>query len=200
MQFNTYDVLSSLIHGVVVTGFALTLYDITFTDYSTLFFLSISFCVGYLINGIGSWCQDWLFWLMGGKPTERILTKKEGCSYSGTNHIRFYFSAEILDMLKSELNESDASISKYAARMCQHFVLDENSRIKDFNASYAFARSLIITTTLIAGMVLSVYYDKFIAYFVLALPILCFFRCKDRAFHYAKEVATQYYHKVKSQS
>jgi hypothetical protein len=69
----------------------------------------------------------------------------------------------------------------------------ENERIKDFNANYAFTRSLL-TTTLIASTLLIIENINDYRYYAALLPILfiTWYRCKQRAFYYAKEVLCEY--------
>ena len=75
----------------------------------------------------------------------------------------------------------------------------QSSRVDDFNAMYAFSRSLL--TTLLIGtiiLLINIYHDW--RYYVALIPslIIVWLRCKQRAYHYSREVLN-FYLKSKNQ-
>ena len=133
MEFKIYDILSSLIHGVICLGTAMQLFGWSFQDYGAMYFGALSFCIGYLINTIGSWLQKPLFWSFGGMPTKQLLRKQNGKTYAGISSIPFYFSEELVDALKKDLQVDSVIDDKFSELMQQVARQGENIRIKDFN-------------------------------------------------------------------
>lgn len=199
MEFKIYDILSSLIHGVICLGTAMQLFGWSFQDYGAMYFAALSFCIGYLINTIGSWLQKPLFWSFGGMPTKQLLRKQKGKTYAGISSIPFYFSEELVDALKKDLQVDSIIDDKFSELMQQVARQGENIRIKDFNCSYAFSRSMLISSLIISALL--IYNSPCIwqTYLILIIPIICYCRCKNRAFHYAKEVAMEYLHTRRTQ-
>ena len=150
MEFKIYDILSSLIHGVICLGTAMQLFGWSFQDYGAMYFAALSFCIGYLINTIGSWLQKPLFWSFGGMPTKQLLRKQKGKTYAGISSIPFYFSEELVDALKKDLQVDSIIDDKFSELMQQVARQGENIRIKDFNCSYAFSRSMLISSLIIS--------------------------------------------------
>ena len=194
MEFRIYDILSSLIHGVICLGTAMQLFGWSFQDYGAMYFAALSFCIGYLINTIGSWLQKPLFWSFGGMPTKQLLRKQKGKTYAGISSIPFYFSEELVDALKKDLQVDSIIDDKFSELMQQVARQGENIRIKDFNCSYAFSRSMLISSLIISTLLIFKFSNIWQTYLALIIPIICYFRCRNRAFHYAKEVAMEYLH------
>jgi hypothetical protein len=69
----------------------------------------------------------------------------------------------------------------------------KDSRIEDFNAMYAFSRSLL-TTALIGSAILLFQHRTEWQYYVLLLPLvfITWLRCKQRGYYYAREVLNEY--------
>lgn len=192
MEFRIYDILSSLIHGVICLGTAMQLFDWSFQDYGAMYFAALAFCIGYLINTLGSWLQKALFWSFGGTPTKQMLRNCKGKTYAGISGVQFHFSKELVEELKNDLHVESIIEDKFSERMQQVARQSDNTRIKDFNCSYAFSRSLIVSSLIVLALLISRYPCTWQIYFVLITPIICYFRCRNRAFHYAKEVAMEY--------
>ena len=199
MEFKIYDILSSLIHGVICLGTAMQLFGWSFQDYGARNYAALSCCIGYLINTIGSWLQKPLFWSFGGMPTMQLLRKQKGKTYAGISSIPFYFSEELVDALKKDLQVDSIIDDKFSELMQQVARQGENIRIKDFNCSYAFSRSMLISSLIISALLIYNFPCIWQTYLILIIPIICYCRCKNRAFHYAKEVAMEYLHTRRTQ-
>lgn len=199
MEFRIYDILSSLIHGVICLGTAMQLFNWSFQDYGAMYFAALSFCIGYLINTIGSWLQKPLFWSFGGMPTKQILRKQKGKTYAGISSIPFYFSEELIGALKKDLQVDCITDDKFSELMQQVARQGQNTRIKDFNCSYAFSRSMLISSLIISALLIYKSPCIWHTYLILIIPIISYCRCKNRAFHYAKEVAMEYLHTRRTQ-
>ena len=178
MEFKIYDILSSLIHGVICLGTAMQLFGWSFQDYGAMYFAALSFCIGYLINTIGSWLQKPLFWSFGGMPTKQLLRKQKGKTYAGISSIPFYFSEELVDALKKDLQVDSIIDDKFSELMQQVARQGENIRIKDFNCSYAFSRSMLISSLIISALLIYKFPCIWQTYLILIIPIICYCRCK----------------------
>ena len=199
MVFRIYDILSSLIHGVICLGTAMQLFGWSFQDYGAMYFAALSFCIGYLINTIGSWLHKPLLSSLGGMPTKHLLRKQKVKTYAGISSIPFYFSEELVDALKKDLQVDSIIDDKFSELMQQVARQGENIRIKDFNCSYAFSRSMLISSLIISALLIYNFPCIWQTYLILIVPIICYCRCKNRAFHYAKEVAMEYLHTRRTQ-
>ena len=120
-----------------------------------------------------------------------LLSNRKGQTYSGVSSVRFHFTEELISELKQDLG-NNANEDKFSDRIQQIARESNNSRIKDFNCSYAFSRSFIVSSSIISAMIISAFPHFWQTYFVLIIPIICYLRCRNRAFHYAKEVAMEY--------
>ena len=194
MEFRIYDILSSLIHGVICLGTAMQLFDWSFQDYGAMYFAALAFCIGYLINTLGSWLQKALFWSFGGTPTKQMLRNRKGKIYAGISNAPFYFSKELVEELKSDLQVESIIDDKFSERMQQVARQGENTRIKDFNCSYAFSRSMLISSLIISALLIYKSPCVWQTYLILIVPIICYCRCRNRALQYAKEEGMEYLH------
>jgi hypothetical protein len=132
-------------------------------------------------------------------PTKQLLRKQKGKTYAGISSIPFYFSEELVDALKKDLQVDSIIDDKFSELMQQVARQGENIRIKDFNCSYAFSRSMLISSLIISALLIYKFPCIWQTYLILIIPIICYCRCKDRAFHYAKEVAMEYLHTRRTQ-
>lgn len=199
MEFRIYDILSSLVHGVICLGTAMQLFDWSFQDYGAMYFAATSFCLGYIINTIGSWLQKPLFWSFGGMPTKQMLRNRKRKAYAGISRVPFYFTQELVEALKKDLQVDSIIDDKFSERMQQVARQGKNTRIKDFNCSYAFSRSMLISSIIISALLIYKFPYVWQTYLVLIVPIICYCRCRNRSFHYAKEVAMEYLHSRQTQ-
>lgn len=199
MEFRIYDILSSLVHGVICLGTAMQLFGWSFQDYGAMYFAACAFCIGYIINALGSWLQKALFWSFGGMPTKQMLRNRKGKIYAGISNAPFYFSGELVEELKNDCQADGIIDDKFSELMQQVARQGENTRIKDFNCSYAFSRSMLISSLIISALLIYKSPCVWQTYLILVVPIICYCRCRNRAFHYAKEVAMEYLHTRRTQ-
>ena len=115
----------------------------------------------------------------------------------GHSKIKFYHSEEVVRMLKEELKEDSPSTGKMFSTAMQYSNSDNSTRVPDFNAQYAFSRSLLTTMIIVSFILLVQYYTQFIAWFILIPLFISWYRYKDRDYYYAREVLLVYLHKKK---
>lgn len=188
MNFKLYDILSSLIPGFLLLLTLLEYFNFIFDNDMVVAYTAISFLLGFLINAMSSWLEDLFFLTWRGKPSDRLIAGKDIWK------VRFYESKKARDLLLNEsgnINPSDDELFSIA----QRYANKNGGKVEDLNASYAFARSLL-TCVLIGGILfLCNNYDDWKSYSVIIpIIIIVWLRCKQRAYHYAREVLNVYLH------
>ncbi len=196
MNFKYYDLLSSLILGNV---FLFVVIVVTGGEYKSDYhipYLALSFVIGYLLNAIGS-LMEWVYnKSIGGRPSDVLLTINPQKPYTGYCRIKFYEAEKCVKLLRRELGDENANTKKMFDRAMMYSANDKDSRVQDFNAQYAFSRTLL-TTVLLLTPVVAYGYNHWYSCLGMALLIaLTWNRFKECGYYYAKEVLT-YYLKVK---
>lgn len=198
MNFKNYDILSNLILGYILLMALLPMLGISFEWKASIAYLAIAYVIGYMINAIGSWIEGLYYITIGGKPSDFFLTpldKRKKCH--GHSKIKFYHTDEVIRMIKDELNEENASTGKMFSLAMRYSNSDESTRVPDFNAQYAFARSLLTTMIILTPIILIQFHFALKAWFILLPLFISWYRYKDRAYYYAREVLSAYLHNKK---
>ena len=199
MQFKYYDTLSALISGMVLL-FILTLaaeWDIS--NVNVVILLAIAFVIGYLLNAVSAVAEPIFFWFMGGKPSNRLLTKpKPNCKgkapkYTGFCRIRFYEYEEVIRLLKDELKDDTAEPEQMFDKAKTYAIANDKTRVSDFNAHYAFSRVILTLMIISTAVLMPLYYDKWWAWLIaVGVILLSGVRCKERGYYYAREILVEY--------
>jgi hypothetical protein len=192
MNFKIYDVLSSLIPGFILLMAVLELFNIPFNKEMIVPYTAFAFLLGYLINTISSWLEDFYFLTWNGKPSDRLINGHDIWK------VRFYQSQRVKELLKDE-SKNDKPTTDELFSIAMRYANQKDSRVEDFNATYAFSRSLL-TTVLIGGIFILVRNYDSLNYYLLITPTLLvvWLRCKQRGYYYAREVLNVYL-KLKNQ-
>ena len=196
MNFKNYDILSNLVLGYILLMALLPLIGLTFEWKASIAYLSIAYVVGYMLNAIGSWVEGFYYWTIGGKPSDVLLTmemNRKKCS--GHSRVKFYQAEAVIQSLKAELKDDNASTGKMFALAMQYSNSDEKTRVPDFNAQYAFARTLLTTMIILSPLILIQYDFELKAWLILLPLFISWYRYKDRAYYYAREVLIEYFNK-----
>ena len=188
MTFKAYDIFSSLLPGFLLLLAALNLLGYNFDKDLVVAYTPIAFLLGYIINTVSSWLEDLYFLTWGGKPSSRLLEGKSIWK------VKFYHAARAKASL---LQESSASASPSSDELfsiaMRHANGQKDTRVEDFNGSYALSRSLLTSVFLASILVLvKNYYDW--RYYAILIPtvFVMWLRCKQRAYYYCKEVLDVY--------
>lgn len=192
MNFKIYDVLSSLVPGFLLLMAILELFNLSFNKEMIVPYTALAFLLGYLINAISSWLEDLYYLTWMGKPSDCLLTGQDIWK------VRFYHSQRVRELLKAEAqNEKSTNDELFSIAML--YANQKDSRVEDFNATYAFSRS-ILTTVLIGGVFLLIRNYNDWTYYLMIIPVLLvvWLRCKQRGYYYAREVLNVYL-KIKNQ-
>ena len=185
MNFKTYDILSSLVPGFLALIVLLNAIDVNFDKDLILVYTAASFLLGYILNTLGSWMEGFYFFTWRGKPSSKLLNT------NGPWKVRFYESAKAKALLQADSANTSAKDSElFAIAMRQ---ANGNARVDDFNAIYAFSRTLL-TTVLLGSAILIIHNYNDWRYYAILLPsiFICWLRCKQRAYYYAREVLNVY--------
>lgn len=198
MNFRNYDILSNLVLGYILLLALLPMVGLTFEWKASIAYLAIAYVIGYMVNAIGSWIEGFYYMTIGGKPSDFFLTPSDKKKkYSGHSRIKFYHTDEVIRMLKDELKDENASTGKMFAVAMRYSNSDETTRVPDFNAQYAFARSLLTIMTILSPIVIFHFGISSKAWFVLVPLFISWYRYKDRAYYFAREVLSAYLQKKK---
>lgn len=192
MDIKYYDLLSTTIIGVaiVAVGNFLFLGNI---DVDGVVYLAVGYLTGYFINAIGSLLEDTYYKVIGGKPSDKLLTLVEGQKWTGYERVKFYEPERVIKRLKNELGDPYASERKMFAYAMRKVNSCEDSRVPAFNAQYAWSRT-VLTTVLIADLLCTFhFYNNYVFYLIaLLLLVISLRRFKERGYYYAREVLNEY--------
>lgn len=191
MNFKYYDILSSLVLGYAMLMVILYTWNIDYDNDIQVGYLAVAYILGYMINALGGLIEKYLNW--GSMPSDRLLTLKKGKDYTGYSRIKFYDAAFVVEKLKDELKDSQASTKKMFGRAMLYCNADANTRVPDFNAQYAFSRTLLTTMIVSSTLIIIDNYTDWRAYVVMiGFTALCWNRYIERGFYYAREVLIEY--------
>ena len=200
MKFKYYDTLNILISGGTFLYVLAEVLEWKILNQNIIVILPISYLIGYFMNTIGAFLEPIYYWLIGGVPSDCLLTPPKTChfckktlNYTGFWRIRFYEYDKAIQLLKDELNDAHASTKKMFGKAMTYSNSNNESRVPDFNAQYAFSR-VIFTLVWLSSIILSpLYYNVLWGWLlVLALVIISGIRYKERGYYYAKEVLIEY--------
>ncbi len=190
MNFKTYDFLSALVPGFI------SLFAVQFAsglDYDKDYIIAYTiaaFFMGYILNTLSSWFEEFYFWSWSGKPSYNLLNGK------GIKKVKFYEWREVKEMLIEEAGNEMACNDQLFGIAKRHANNEKDTRINDFNAIYAFSR-VMLTTVILSLIFLWFDYHNNWQYYAISLPLLFIIwqRSKERAYYYTKEVLNVYLNK-----
>lgn len=196
MDLKYYDLLSTAIIGVVIVAVVHYLF-MEKVDVDGVVYLALGYIAGYFINAIGSLLEGIYYKTIGGMPSDKFLTLVDGQDWTGYKRIKFYEAEKAIHALRSELNDSNASVRKMFGCAKRRVSGCEDSRVPTFNAQYAWSRT-ILTTILIADVLCAFrYYDELVFWPIAACLLwLSWNRFKERGYYYAREVLNEYLKQV----
>lgn len=187
MNFKAYDILASLIPGFLFLLVLFTALEITYDKDLIIAYTAIAFLLGYLMNAISSWLEEFYFLTWGGKPSNNLLSGKDIWK------VKYYHSTQTRTLLLTETTNPQATNDELFSIAMRNITGLKDSRIEDFNALYAFSRGLLTTILVGTTILLLRHYDNWKYYAVLIPTVLVIWlRCKQRGYYYAREVLNEY--------
>ncbi len=197
MNFRLYDILTMLIQGILVTGTALLLFSPDYLEGANgLYLTATAFFIGYIINALGSWLEEFYRWLVGGKPSTIIFHPKKGKKYSGAGRVRFYQVDIVSQFLCKDCNvEVVKGNEEILFSQAKHIAdKSENKRIQEFNATYAMSRSFLTAAIILMFLIIVRFPCCLYSYLSILIVVVCLFRLRDFNYYYVREVLTTYLH------
>ncbi len=187
MKFKLYDILSHLIPGFIVYLVYLEFIGEHFDKDFTVPATAIAFVLGYFVNTVASWLEDFYYWTWGGKPSSRLLDGKDIWK------VRFYEHKKVKKLLQEEAGDQNKKNDALFGIAMRYATPDANPRISDFNGNYAFSRVILTSVIIGSALMIYMYYDSYQVYLISILFItISWYRCKQRAYYYAREVLKTY--------
>lgn len=180
--------------GYLVLLAGLSFLNIPFNPDLSIPYLAIAYVIGYMVNSLGSMLEGGYYCSIGGMPSDILLTIDDKKNYTGIDKVRFYYAKETIALLKNEIGDQKASTAKMFAKAMPYSDSDSSTRVPDFNAQYAFSRTLLTTMIMVCLMLISKNYDKLQYWFLLIPLYISWHRYKERGYYYAREVLKVYYH------
>lgn len=192
MNFKAYDILSSLIPGFILLLVLINFLGINYNKDYVVPYTAIAFVIGFIINTISSWLEDFYFFTWGGKPSTNLLSGKSIWK------VKFYEFKKAKELLEKECSIQNPSNEQLFSVAMRNVNGGKENRIEDFNSSYAFSR-VLLTTALVATVFLLFKNYSDWKYYSICLPSLfaIWLRCKQRGYYYAREVLNEYLKKQK---
>jgi hypothetical protein len=192
MKLKYYDLLSNVIIGIVLIA-AVKIIWFKNQSLDVEIYIAGGYILGYIINAISSLMEPMLYWLIGGMPSDRLLTPEKGQDWTGIRKVKFYEAHRAIEKLKSELGKNNASTSRMFACAMHHSVSNSESRVLDFNAQYAFSRAIFTCTLVLFIFVSTQLYDIWYFWIIgLAVLLLTGNRFREKGFYFAREVLNEY--------
>ena len=192
MSFKYYDLLSNLTVGIVVF-YVIWKFLFPSWEISEWGVIPAGYVVGYFLNAISSLIEPFLYCIICGKPSDKLLTPVPGQKWTGIKKVKFFFAEEAVKALKKDTGDAEATTDKmfgYAMRVANP---NKDSRVPDFNGHYALTR-VILTTVLMAIVLVEVrFYSIWYSWPIsIAILLLAWNRYRERGYYYAREVLNEY--------
>jgi hypothetical protein len=201
-KFDYYDLLGIVIPGVLLTYWLPICYPHAVTmaaaagfpaSIDFVGFAAVAFFVGQLTQALASFLEPVLYWTFGGRPSDQALQAGLG---------ERYVPADAGTRIRAQLAEvagRDATDRALFLEAMRRANAAGNPRVERFNALFAYHRALMVVVA--AALILLATSTQWgaatkwssarIAAWLVALSLillLLWFRTKQRAFYYAREV------------
>lgn len=191
MNFKSYDILSSLVPGFIMLLAYLPFLGFEYNKDYIIGYTAIAFGLGYLINTIGSWLEDFYFFTWGGRPSSNLLDGKEIWK------VKLYNYIEIKNSLKLKSSNSTPCNKELFSIALRYAFTSKDNRLEDFSNNYAFSRTMLTCSLLTSIVIISNYYDSWKTYLCFPIIIIFWYRVKQRAYYFSKEIF-QIYSKIEN--
>lgn len=201
-KFNVYDLLASVVPGtlilclmaVAVPDLAMTFKDLKLPDaFAVVALVALALFAGNVVQALASLLDPALYWMWGGRPSERCLQHGLGDRY---------MPKDTADRIRGKLvaaiggTPTDRSIFLYAMQQAESATAQ---RVTTFNALFAYHRLLLILAVAAVLFGIAAVFGQgplgwttglrwgFLVGSVLLL-VLMFYRTKQRACYYVREL------------
>ncbi|KUO64810.1 MAG: hypothetical protein APF83_14140 [Lutibacter sp. BRH_c52] len=191
MNFKSYDILSTLVPGFILLLVYLPFLGFIYNKDYVVGYTAIAFGLGYLLNTLGSWLEDFYFFTWGGRPSCNLLNGKSIWKIKQYNH-----SVLKVNLESKTVNPNPDNKELFSIAM-RHAFSQKDTRMEDFSNGYAFARTMLTCSLLISIVILINYYNDWRAYLTIIIVLIFWYRAKQRGYYFSKEVL-QVYSKIEN--
>ena len=191
MNFKSYDILSSLVPGFIMLLSCLPFLGYEYDKDYVIGYTAIAFGLGYLLNTLGSWLEYFFFFTWGGMPSSNLLDGK------GIKKIKVYNHESIKSSLKNKTSNSNPCNKELFNIAMRCVFTSKDNRAEDFSNNYAFARTMLTCVIFSSIVIIIAYYNDWRAYISIPIIIIFWYRAKQRAYYFAKEIL-QIYSKIEN--
>ena len=199
MNFKYYDILSQALIGYLTLVVLSSILGFAYNNDYSIPYLAGGFVVGYFINALGSLLESFYFFTIGGMPSIKLLQVNSQKKYSGISKVRFYQAPKAIDMLKNDIGKNNPHEQEMFAVAMRVSNNKSKTRVPEFNAQYAFSRTILTSVLIISIFIIYNFYNDPIAYLIsILLLLLSWNRYRERAYYYAREVLNDYLHQKES--
>lgn len=192
MDIKYYDLLSTAIIGVIIVAIINYLFFDNM-EIDGIVYIAFGYLAGYFVNAIGSLLEGVYYKTINGMPSDKLLTLTNGREWTGYNRVRFYEARNVIEALKRELNDANASTKKMFGCAMRKVNECEDCRVPAFNAQYAWSRTILTTILIVDSVCAFRFYEEWLFWLVaIILLIISWNRFKERGYYYAREVLNEY--------
>lgn len=184
MNFKYYDVVSHLVSGYLLMYGLSKYFTFDLNTINSVPSIAFAYLLGYLNTMLSSWLEPVYYFTWGGKPSSNLLKGK------GTLKVRFYETEKLLEPINPEKEKID--FDRIFQRVFGAVNLSGNTRVYDFNASYAFARNILTSGIFFSILYLLSHFSWQTFLLLLVIIVALWYRAKERGYYFAKEVLVTY--------
>jgi hypothetical protein len=189
MKFKIYDIFSHLIPGFLVIMFWYHLQDKVFNNSAAIPSTVLAFIIGFFINTLSSWLEQFYYFTWGGNPGAKLLEGKKVWKVYFNNHDRNK-AIELLTK-EAEAEVSTEVLFSIAKRIAEKN--DSSGRLQTQNENFVFNRVLLTTILLLIPGILYLYSTNWLIYAACGILLfIVWLRGKQRAYYYCREVINIY--------
>ena len=189
MNFKSYDILSKLITGLLVSFVIIKFYfpNIDFSKIGEVIFITaLAYIVGFFIDTFSSWLEPFYYFTWKGRPSDRFISGKGLGKIKVPSHLES-IKSHLRTLVKSE-TIPDNELFGIALRSTK------SERVTDFQNLYAFSRSLLTSFIILFFVLLPKFYCCWVFYSIsVFLIFVLWLRAKQRAYYFVKEVLVSSY-------
>ena len=200
-KLDYYDTLSFFVPGMLLLGWIVICFPSLVqlgssanfpSAFATILLMALSLFLGQIVQAVASIIEPVIYWTWGGRPSDRAV--KTG--------IKGYLPEETAIRIRKKLEKAigeqteDHSLFLFAMQSSDSAGV---GRSRQFNSLYAYHRGLLILV-LLSGIILlwsmkfggaaafSIWQNVAAFICVILLTVLIWYRAKQRAFYYVREV------------
>lgn len=108
MKMKYYDLLSTCTVGIIIVFIVNYFYNGN-QEIDGIIYFALGYVTGYFINSIGSSLEKYYYFIIGGKPFNKLLKENNNKHYNGFGKIRLYNPNDIIKKIKINISNPNPS-------------------------------------------------------------------------------------------